>query len=391
MKALKQKAKRHLKKGIKAVVQSTPLCSEKHVLGATTVIGLQLMSVGAHADAICAQHGADDSSGFDSCWYLGAGVGLSYVDPDGESADGWRTSDSTDAGFNVFVGRHLTPHWFAELSYTDLGAATLENSNANVQGNPEFSYKTPALHLGYWLFDPQNTWNIYGKAGLAAIQNDVDDPRVTYAKETGVQFATGAGLQFQFKDRWFARLGLDFFDVDATYGGIMVGTYLGKHKHDLVHTKPEPEVFTEVPLPTPMPIMEETIVESAPELECWSYEGEMPTIYFDTDSSTLNWESKEKLDRVAEDLQQNTLLTIGIYGYADSRGSESYNRDLSERRVKAVANYLLSLGISEVQFMHEARGEQNPVLSGSGSEDLNLSRRVELILLNNPEQCSRAN
>lgn len=70
---------------------------------------------------------------------------------------------------------------------------------------------------------------------------------------------------------------------------------------------------------------------------------------------------KEKLDQLAQKSQGAEVDRIVLAGYADRIGSEQYNRDLSERRAHAVAEYLASKGIDQSRLQVEGRGEDQPV------------------------------
>ena len=70
---------------------------------------------------------------------------------------------------------------------------------------------------------------------------------------------------------------------------------------------------------------------------------------------------KDKLDELAQKSQGAEVDRIVLAGYADRIGSDQYNRDLSERRAQAVADYLASKGIDQSRLQVEGRGEDQPV------------------------------
>jgi opacity protein-like surface antigen len=160
------------------------------------------------------------------CWYLQGGLGYTRVDPEGRS-NGWHTSDDSSDGYKLSLGRYFKPKWFAELSYSDLGKAKLDNLNPLITGTPTISYRVAALFAGYQLRELESRWNLYGKLGVSAIRNEADDDRVDYDKQTSVQLALGVGLQWRINRRWFARLEYDGYDRDARFGGISIGAFLG--------------------------------------------------------------------------------------------------------------------------------------------------------------------
>jgi peptidoglycan-associated lipoprotein len=51
---------------------------------------------------------------------------------------------------------------------------------------------------------------------------------------------------------------------------------------------------------------------------------------------------------------------VTIQGNADERGTEEYNMALGDRRARAVAKYLESLGASSAQLATVSFGKENP-------------------------------
>jgi OmpA-OmpF porin, OOP family len=70
---------------------------------------------------------------------------------------------------------------------------------------------------------------------------------------------------------------------------------------------------------------------------------------------------KDKLDELAKSAQGADVDRIALAGYADRIGTEDYNRDLSERRAQAVADYLASKGVEQGRIQVEGRGEESPI------------------------------
>lgn len=69
--------------------------------------------------------------------------------------------------------------------------------------------------------------------------------------------------------------------------------------------------------------------------------------YFDFDRYTLRDEARAMLDQNVQVLKKYKDLTITIQAYADARGTNSYNMNLSEKRANAVKQYLLRKGVSK--------------------------------------------
>jgi outer membrane protein OmpA-like peptidoglycan-associated protein len=101
---------------------------------------------------------------------------------------------------------------------------------------------------------------------------------------------------------------------------------------------------------------------------------------FDFDKAGLKPEFKPTLNQVAAVLRDDPNLRIQVIGHTDSVGSETYNQQLSERRAKATADYLISQGVSSSQVTTEGRGESDPRASNSTAEGRAQNRRVEIYL-----------
>ena len=195
----------------------------------STVLMLATSSASAETDInYCGRHNplnSDKNEDFKKCFYGGLGyLFVTHVDPE-KTAQTWKTSDDSDSGYNLYLGWHFKPHWFGELSYADLGEAGLKNAAADEGG---ITYKVPSAHVGYWIFKPENRFNVYAKAGLSSISNKATNSAIPFEKQNNVNVTGGIGVQWRSQTSGiFARLSADFYDRDASALGINVGYYLG--------------------------------------------------------------------------------------------------------------------------------------------------------------------
>lgn len=83
-------------------------------------------------------------------------------------------------------------------------------------------------------------------------------------------------------------------------------------------------------------------------------------IFFDFDKATLRPESQSALDELAQMLRDNPNITIEMGAHTDRHGSEAYNIDLSERRARAVIDYLIEKGIAPDRLQHHGYGKARP-------------------------------
>jgi outer membrane protein OmpA-like peptidoglycan-associated protein len=68
-------------------------------------------------------------------------------------------------------------------------------------------------------------------------------------------------------------------------------------------------------------------------------------VHFDFDKSTLSPEAQTILKRNVKLLIDNPKAKIRVAGYTSASGTEEYNQKLSERRARAVQEYLISEGV----------------------------------------------
>lgn len=83
-------------------------------------------------------------------------------------------------------------------------------------------------------------------------------------------------------------------------------------------------------------------------------------IFYDFDRATLRPESKAALDELATILRENPHVSIEMGAHTDSKGSDAYNLDLSNRRAKSVVDYLISAGIDERRLSWKGYGKSEP-------------------------------
>ena len=106
-------------------------------------------------------------------------------------------------------------------------------------------------------------------------------------------------------------------------------------------------------------------------------------IFFDYNKTTLRPESYPELDKVVEMLETNPKLAIEIGGHTDDRGSDDYNRQLSQGRAEAVRQYLLDNFIDAERVTAVGYGESKPEVSNDSEANWQINRRVEFTILKN--------
>jgi len=104
------------------------------------------------------------------------------------------------------------------------------------------------------------------------------------------------------------------------------------------------------------------------------------TVLFDYDDDTLREESLEELFVISRLMKANSNYTLLVEGHADERGTREYNLALSERRAKAVEDFLTSTGVSSFNIEVVGYGEEMPVDNSANEAAWSKNRRAELFL-----------
>jgi OOP family OmpA-OmpF porin len=99
-------------------------------------------------------------------------------------------------------------------------------------------------------------------------------------------------------------------------------------------------------------------------------------VLFDFDKYDLIPEWSAFLDEIADALLKQPDVHIVIEGHTDWIGTEAYNQKLSERRAKAVYDYLLGKGIESARMETIGYGETLPAVSNLADEGRMLNRRA---------------
>lgn len=103
-------------------------------------------------------------------------------------------------------------------------------------------------------------------------------------------------------------------------------------------------------------------------------------VFFDFNSDVLKPESELELKKLTNFLRDNSSISIEISGHTDNAGSLDYNVDLSERRAKAIVNYL-SAFIDPRRLLYRGYGPSRPIADNETDEGRAKNRRCEIQIL----------
>lgn len=87
-------------------------------------------------------------------------------------------------------------------------------------------------------------------------------------------------------------------------------------------------------------------------LQVWS-----DIVYYDLDKSYLKMQAEQTMEKLADIMTQQSHLTLKVASHTDARASKEYNQKLSERRAKAVSDFLVAKGIATDRIQLSWYGE----------------------------------
>ncbi|HHC07809.1 MAG TPA: OmpA family protein [Actinobacteria bacterium] len=104
-------------------------------------------------------------------------------------------------------------------------------------------------------------------------------------------------------------------------------------------------------------------------------------VEFETGSAVITAEGRRLLDEIFEALALFPDVPVEIAGHADAQGSAERNLELSERRARAVYDYLVAKGADPDRFVVVGYGDTRPIADNSTAEGRARNRRIEFIAL----------
>jgi len=114
-------------------------------------------------------------------------------------------------------------------------------------------------------------------------------------------------------------------------------------------------------------------------------------VLFATGRADLMNPGRDSLNNLVNFMNQYQDRNIIIEGHTDNVGSDASNQALSTRRAESVQSYLLQQGIGSQRMTSRGLGQSQPIASNDSETGRQQNRRVEIIILDNPQQVSTVN
>lgn len=104
----------------------------------------------------------------------------------------------------------------------------------------------------------------------------------------------------------------------------------------------------------------------------------LENIYYDLDKADIRADAAVELDKLVQILKDNPSIRIELSSHTDSRSSDEYNQDLSQRRAQSAVDYIVSQGIDKDRLVAKGYGESQLIIPNATTEEEHqVNRRTE--------------
>lgn len=107
----------------------------------------------------------------------------------------------------------------------------------------------------------------------------------------------------------------------------------------------------------------------------------IPDLQFAADSENLETSFYPTLDEVFAFMESHKDVSIEIGGHTNLKPKNNYCDDLSERRAKSVASYLITKGVDKERISYYGYGKRKPLIRSTSEEANKKNQRVEIKIL----------
>ncbi len=319
---------------------------------------------------------------FDDRWYLTGSAGFNLQDDD-------RTTRNAPF-LGLGLGKFISPNWSldGELNY----------QNPKFEDNQDllWSQYGISLDLRRHFIQEGRGWNPYIVAGLGMqrseeeyVINSVDSP--AQRRDNNLAAKLGVGLQTTLDNRVGVRAEVayraDFDDQSVAapqedwFGDVLASVGV------VIPLGPKAEAAAP-PAPPAAPSCADldddgdgvtNCNDKCPNSQAGQIIGpdgcpapisiDLKGVNFDYDKATLRPDAVGILGEAAEILKRYPELRVEVAGHTDSKGTDAYNQKLSERRAKAVYDYLAGNGVAASRLVGPVGyGESRPIAPNTNAD-----------------------
>ncbi|WP_370638066.1 OmpA family protein [Croceicoccus sp. Ery15] len=218
-----------------------------------------------------------------------------------------------------------------------------------------------------------------GGAGVARTKMRMPGDTVYFSdSDTGFAWQLIAGFRAPLSDNWdagfkyryFRHDGIEMSDAGAFDDGYEVDLRTHSLMGSIIYNfwSPEPAPIPPPPPPPPPPPAPQVVCNTGPYI-----------VFFDWDSSDITSEAAGILDSAVASYADCDSVPIMVAGHTDRSGPSGYNVRLSEKRAKAVSDYLIARNIPAGEIATQGFGENQLRVETADGVREPQNRRVEII------------
>ncbi len=116
----------------------------------------------------------------------------------------------------------------------------------------------------------------------------------------------------------------------------------------------------------------------------------LENIYYDFDKYNIRPDAAKELDRFVQFMKKYPGIVVELRSHTDSRGSDTYNQWLSQKRAESAVDYIIKSGVDKSSITARGYGESAPVNKcvnkvRCSEEEHQQNRRTEFVVLKSPE------
>lgn len=234
----------------------------------------------------------------------------------------------------------------------------------------ELSQKNNVAQLGIIAKAPiADKLEVYGKAAIGTKNTTIWEAGLGYKVTDDLDISAGYRyVNTKLADKGDYDVVAD--DTNISYKGFIAGLsyrFGGGHEE-----KAEPVAVAPVYRPEPQaaPVVQQRPVEKQ--------DYYLESVHFGFDEDQPLGTEQGKLDHFVQVAKANPTHTFKLVGNTDSKGTDGYNANLSQRRVDNVAAYAQSQGVPASQLELNYKGEADPVATNNTDQGRADNRRVDI-------------
>ena len=204
----------------------------------STLLIAALVMVASHAAS------ADNFEKLEDNWYVGGGIGMSKLQPDG--GDEWDVTDNKDVAKKVYAGYNIGRDFGLEAFWNDFGEATVTNK---ANDNAKVSYRAYGANLVYHVPSYLGALHPIVKLGVGKVKTKGDG--VVVNQKNKFDIMGGIGAEYDLGDGFRIRGEYERFDKDLDQVSIGINWRPVLTKRIVEAPQPRP-IIIRVPVPTPV-------------------------------------------------------------------------------------------------------------------------------------------